>query len=482
MKSKILELHAQGFSVREIAKITGVSKSKVHRIIKGEGQERRKNGERNLRIYKSLSEKTRSKIKTLLTFRTEEKGRSRVLSNSQIYEMIKIDLIADNVKLGKKAFYEFIDYFIVREFGSHEKLEKNRRLKKELAKYVKPKGTVKREIGLWEIDATGYSYNGKNYSIMNIRDSFSGYFLPPYIIENKEKNVKYYNKAFNSLDLAYYFMTLFIQYGVPKAIKSDNEKVIKNQYLISAFKQLEVKYKNTKSYNPGSKLIEKAFDGIKGTNRLIRASGFEGSFEDLWHLAIETYNKENHNFKHIQGSFSPVEIVQAYGLGTKQLDEEIIRQAFSQRFERKVINNQIQIDNLIYEFIHHKVETDLGRKRENLAVVCLRDIENITNLFVYSHETGEYLGVAKLISQPIHLDAVSQKQAVQKQKRVQKRVQKLEAEKTMLEVEAVQEDPHKVEISTEPLYEQLQENLINEEEHQEPEEENILEKLLMEED
>ena len=41
----------------------------------------------------------------------------------------------------------------------------------------------------------------------------------------------------------------------------------------------------------------------------------------------------------------------------------------------------------------------------------------------------------------------------------------------MLEVEAVQEDPHKIEIPTEPLYEQLQENLINEEEHHQEQEE-----------
>ncbi|WP_297456195.1 helix-turn-helix domain-containing protein [Persephonella sp.] len=481
-KNKILQLYTQGFSIRQIAKITGISKSTVHRIVSGDVGKERKRGEKNLQIYKSMSESTKNKLRTLLTFRTEEKGISRVLSYSQIYEHIRINLLADNIKLGKKAFYEFLDYFIIREFGSQENLEKQRRLKKEMAKFVQSRGTVKREVGLWEIDATGYQWNGKNYSIMQVIDTFTGYVFPAMIVENKEKNAKHYNKAFNSLDVAYYLMTLFIQYGVPKAIKSDNDKIIKNDYIINALKHLNINYRNTKSGKPSSKIIEGFFKNLKLTARTIRATGFEGSMEDLWHLSIEHFNKESHNFKHIQGAFSPLELVSSYGLGTKQVDEETIRMAFAEKFERKVSNNQIQIDNLIYEFIHHKVETDLGRKRENLAVVCLRDIENITNLFVYSHETGEYLGVAKLISQPIHLDAVSQKQAVQKQKRVQKRVQKLEAEKTMLEVEAVQEDPHKVEISTEPLYEQLQENLINEEEHQEPEEENILEKLLMEED
>ena len=480
-KNKILQLYAQGFSIRQIAKITGVSKSTVHRIISGDVRKERKRGEKNLQIYKSMSEPTKNKLKTLLTMRTEEKGNSRVLSYSQIYEHIRINLLADNVKLSKKAFYEFLDYFIIREFGSQENLEKQRRLKKEISKFVQSRGTVKREVGLWEIDATGYQWDGKNYSIMQVIDTFTGYVFPAMVVENKEKNAKHYNKAFNSLDVAYYLMTLFIQYGVPKAIKSDNEKIIKNDYIINALKELGVQYRNTKSYNPSSKIIERFFRNIKDTARNIRATGFEGSMEDLWHLSIEHFNKESHNFKHIQGAFSPLELVNSYGLGTKQVDEETIRLAFAERFERKVINNQIKIDNLVYEFVYHKTETDLGRKRKNLPVIVLRDLENITNLFVYHAETGEYLGTAKLISQPADLETIKDKQIKQKQKRIQKRVQKLEAEKTMLEVEAVQEDPYKIEISAEPIFEEIQEPVNLEEEHQE-EEIDFLSKLLSEEE
>ena len=479
-KNKILQLYAQGFSIRQIAKLTGISKSTVHRIVSGNIGKERKRGEKNLQIYKSMSEPTKNKLKTLLTLRTEEKGTSRVLSYSQIYEHIRINLLADNVKLSKKAFYEFLDYFIIREFGSQENLEKQRRLKKEISKFVQSKGTIKREVGLWEIDATGYQWNGKNYSIMQVIDTFTGYVFPAMIVENKEKNAKHYNKAFNSLDVAYYLMTLFIQYGVPKAIKSDNERIIKNDYIIHALKELGVQYRNTKSYNPSSKIIERFFRSLKDTARNIRATGFEGSMEDLWHLSIEHFNKESHNFKHIQGAFSPLELVNSYGLGTRAVDEETIRLAFAERFERKVNNNQIQIDNLIYEFVYHKTETDLGRKRKNLPVICLRDIENITNLFVYHAETGEHLGTAKLISQPADLETIKHKQITQKQKRIQKRVQKLEAEKTKLEVEALQEDPHKIEIPTEPIFGEFPEPVNLEEAHQE-EEIDIISKLLEEE-
>jgi len=480
-KSKILQLYTQGFSIRQIAKLTGISKSTVHRIISGDIGKERKRGEKNLQIYKSMSQPTKNKLRTLLTMRAEEKGTSRVLSYSQIYEHIRINLLTDNVKLSKKAFYEFLDYFIIREFGSQENLEKQRRLKKEISKFVQSKGTVKREVGLWEIDATGYQWNGKNYSIMQVIDTFTGYVFPAMIVENKEKNAKHYNKAFNSLDVAYYLLTLFIQYGVPKAIKSDNEKIIKNDYIINALKDLSVEYRNTKSYNPSSKIIERFFRNLKDTARNIRATGFEGSIEDLWHLAIDNFNKESHNFKHIQGAFSPLELVNSYGLGTKQIDEETIRMAFAERFERKVINNQIKIDNLVYEFVYHKTETDFGRKRKNLPVICLRDLENITKLFVYHAETGEYLGTANLISQPADLETIKDKQIKQKQKRIQKRVEKLEEEKTMLEVEAVQEDPHKIEIPAEPVFEEFQESINIEEEHQE-EEIDILSKLLSEEE
>ncbi|SNZ08260.1 Helix-turn-helix domain of resolvase [Persephonella hydrogeniphila] len=482
-KSKILQLHAEGFSIRQIAKITGVSKSTVHRVVNGDIGKERKKGEKHLRIYKSMSQTTKNKLRTLLTMRTEEKGTSRVLSNAQIYEHIKLNLLADNVKLSKSAFYEFLDYFIIREFGSQENLEKQRRLKKEISKFVQSKGTVKREVGLWEIDATGYSFNNKNYSVMQVIDTFTGYVFPAMIIENKEKNAKHYNKAFNSLDVAYYLMTLFIQYGVPKAIKSDNEKIIKNDYIINALKELGVEYRNTKSYNPSSKVIERFFRSLKDTARTIRATGFEGEFSDLWHLAIEHFNKESHNFKHIQGTFSPLELVNSYGLGTREIDEETIRLAFAERFERKVINNQIKIDNLVYEFIYHKPKTELGRKRKNLTVLCLRDLENVTNLFVYNAQTGEYLGTAKLISQSADLETIKDKQIKQKQKRINKRIQKLEAEKTILETEALQEDPYKIELPEDSLLEELTtETEEKSESFEETEDLDILSQLLSEEE
>jgi transposase-like protein len=34
-KAKVIQLYSQGFSIRQIAEITGIKKSTVHRIIKG---------------------------------------------------------------------------------------------------------------------------------------------------------------------------------------------------------------------------------------------------------------------------------------------------------------------------------------------------------------------------------------------------------------------------------------------------------------
>ena len=464
---QVINLYKQGLSIRKIAQILQISKSTVHRIISEATTNKKKN--KYYLIYQSMSDKLKNKLKNLLTISSEEKGTSRVLSTSQIYELIKLDILQENIKLSKSSFYRFLDYFIAREFKTLENLEKQRRLKKEISQFIQAKGTVKRELGYWEIDATGYQHDSKNYSIMQVIDTFTGYVFPALIIENKEKNATYYNKAFNSLDVAYYLMTLFINYGVPYRIKSDNEKIIKNEYIINALKQLGVEYKNTKSYNPASKVIERFFRSLKDNARMIKASGFEGGFNQLWGLSIEYFNKEPHNFKHIQGNFSPEELVIAYGLGTRQVEEEKIRTAFSQRFERKVINNQIKIENLVYEFVYNKTETDLGRDRENPEVVVLRDLENITNLYVYS-KNGEYLGIAKLISQPADLETIKDKQIKQRQKRIEKRIQKIEAEKTILETQKIQEDPYEIEIDTEPLIEKLQ---AYPEEPQQTEEENI---------
>ncbi|NPA53195.1 MAG: transposase [Aquificae bacterium] len=431
-------MYLKGFSIRKIAKITGFSKSKVHRILKGEFGEQ--NLKKDMELYRRLSDGLKEKIRLLLTTRTEEKGQSRVLSYSQIYDFLVLDFIQENLKISKARFYQFIKYFIIREFGSLEKLEQQRRLKREISKFIQSKGSVKRELGLWEIDATGYIYNGKNYSIMQVIDTFTGYVFPSMIVENKEKNAKHYNKAFNSLDVAYYLMTLFIQYGVPKAIKSDNEKIIKNDYITEALKELKVKHIKTKPYSPNSKVIERFFRELKDTARMLRAAGFEGEFNELWHKSIEWFNKKEHNFKHINGQFSPLELVNVYGLGTREEKEDIIRMAFAEKFTRKIINNQIRIEGLIYDFTLPKEDNQLGRKKKYKEVIVYRDLENITNLFVYDAETGEYLGVAKLTTQanPQSLETITDKQIKQKQKRIERRVKKLEEEKTLLGIEAME--------------------------------------------
>jgi len=52
-KAKVIRLYSQGFSIRQIADITGISKSTVHRIVNGEVGKERKRGELWVEVLKN---------------------------------------------------------------------------------------------------------------------------------------------------------------------------------------------------------------------------------------------------------------------------------------------------------------------------------------------------------------------------------------------------------------------------------------------
>jgi len=413
---KILKLRQAGLSIRQIAQALDLPIATVYRALK---QEKGKRGRPEKYTTNMLPAQTREKLKTLLLEVNTEKGRKRTTSLRRIYTLLEIDLKMAGIT-SLYGFYKLVDGFVKEEWGSWERLELARKGVKEAPKVSK--GKIARDKGIVEIDATGYSYKGKNYSVMLALELYSMRVLGFYAIENKERQATHYNKAFSSLDVAKFMLDIFSHYGVPRTIKSDNEKILTSEYITQALKTLGVEMRRTRSYRANQKLIERVIRELKDIARTLKTE----SIEDLFANAIEIYNRSEHRFEHFQKPVAPVEVELE---GFKEVDEDTLRRAFAERFERVVRNNTITIYNLKYEFyMPTDTEKELGRKRQADKVICLRDIEDITKLEVYS-VSGEFLGVARLISTGLPaLEPVECKQVKQREKRVERREKRLREE------------------------------------------------------
>jgi len=414
MKLRAIQLYLQGFSVSQIAKLLKHNRATIYRWIKGLPQKRMGRPRKVREIPNELIEK----LKALLLDVNEEKGRKRTHSLRRIYHLLELDLRLVGIN-SLASFYRLVEDFVKSEWGSWERLEVARRGIKEAPKVSK--GKVQREKGLVEIDATGYVFAGKQYSILFALELYSMRILGFYTVENKEKNATHYNKAFSSLDVAKFMFQLFLRHGVPKAVKTDNEKILTSEHITRALKELGVEIRRTKPYQANQKLIERVIRELKDIARTIKA----GSINDLISLAINTYNRTAHNFEHFQKPVAPAEVELQ---GFSEVDEGRLRKAFAERFERTIRNHTITIDNLRYEFYLPQEEKELGRAKNAPRVICLRDIEDITKLEVYA-SSGEFLGYARLVSTELpSLDPVEYKQHKQKSKRVEKREEKLREE------------------------------------------------------
>lgn len=413
---KILKLRQAGLSIRQIAQALGLPVSTVYRVLK---QEKGKKGRPEKYTTDILPAQVKEKLKSLLLHTSVEKGKKRTTSLRRIFSLLELDLrmVGVNTLYG---FYKLTENFVREEWGSWEKLELVRKGVKEAPKVSR--GKIARDKGVVEIDATGYSYKGKNYSVMLAMELYSMRVLGFYVIENKERQATHYNKAFSSLDVAKFMLSLFTDYGVPAGIKTDNEKILTSEHITRALKELDIEIRRTKPCQANQKLIERVIRELKDIARTLKTE----SIEDLFANAIEIYNRSEHSFEHFQRPVAPAEIPLE---GFKEVDEDTLRRAFAERFERVVRNNTITIDNLKYEFyVPSDAEKELGRRKQADKVVCLRDIEDITRLEVYSTE-GEYLGVARLISTELPaLETIEYKQVKQREKRQAKREKELREE------------------------------------------------------
>ncbi|MBX0310259.1 MAG: hypothetical protein JHC31_00380 [Sulfurihydrogenibium sp.] len=438
LKKMALEYYLQGYSLRQIYQIL---KEKVHfttikRWVDAE-----------LKLQKEKEKKTeipddlKQRIKNLLLLGNKEKGKTRTLSLSQIYKLLEVDLKMIKIN-SKTSWYRFIKNFVKEEFGSYEKLQRKRLDKKEMSKHIVSKGKLSRNQREWEIDATGYSYGGKHYHVFICRERWSGCFLDVFHKEVKEDtNVQYYNRAFSTIDIALYLMSLFEKYGLPDKIICDNEAILKTDLIINGLEKLGIKYRNTTAGRPNQKLIERSFRDLKGMLRYYITT--HQSFEEALRVSIETYNRTEHRFEHFNEPVVPEVLHSAIRQTYRQADIDEIRLAFREKFIRTVRNNSITIGNLVYEFYYPQEQRfgEYGRKSKAPEVVCYRDLENLTRLEIWDKEEKRKLGYAELVSKNTPtLDTKELKEIRNKEKRLGRRKVKLTEELEKIRQEELKEE------------------------------------------
>ena len=467
IRAKAVRLYTEGYSLRQIQTILNKVGIKAHftTIKYWIDREIQTQKEKTIQIPQELKQK----IKELLMLKNKEKGKSRFLSFRQIYKLIEMDLQMIGIT-SYQSWNRIVKDFINQEFGSYEKLQQKRLDKRETSKNIISKGKLSRNPAEWEIDATGYSYNGKHYHIFIARERWSGCFLDAFYKEVKEDtNVQYYNRAFSTLDIALYLMSLFEKYGLPEKIITDNEAILKTELITKGLEKLGIKHRNTIPGRPNQKLIERSFRDLKDKLRYYTQT--HGEFADALKTSIEMYNREEHKFEHLNEPVIPEILHQT--IQYKQANIDDIRLAFRERHVRTVRNNSITIDNLVYEFFM-PVERygEYGRKAKAPVVVCYRDIQDATKLEVWDEKEQERFGYAQLISKDVpSLETIDIKEQKNKEKRISKRKAKLTEEMEKIRQEEIKENRDILDIAS--LYEAPTEGK-QEEPKQEEEEIDIL--------
>jgi transposase InsO family protein len=434
-RKEVLRLYAIGIPIRRIAKTLKVPHSTVARWIEGVKGKLRKKEKQKEAVFQ---DEIWDRILELLRSSKEEKGRTRTLSIAYIYRLFELELKDKGIK-SERTFRRVLEEVIKQRFGSWEKLELERRDKTEIAQYRKPKAKQRREKGEWEIDATGYSWKGERYFILAVRERWSGCFLSCMVAKVREDTqAQHYNKAFNSLDVARFLISLFREYGLPDRIITDNEAVLKAEILTRGLQALNIPVVRTRPYNPNQKLIERSFRDLKDLLRYYVNT--HPTFEEALEAAINTYNHTEHRFEHFNEPMIPEHLHAT--IEYRQVEEDELRKAFREKFIRTVRNHTITIDNLKYEFIYDFEERvgEIGRRRKAPTVICYRDLENAAYLEVWDEKETRPLGIARLISQDApSLDPTEIKELKNKEKRIERRKRRLKEELIEIEQQELQQ-------------------------------------------
>jgi len=427
-KLEVLKLYAMGISIRSIAKVLGIPKSTVERWVK-EPTEPKKEKKKDALLRDEIWDK----VIQLLRLSKEEKGRTRTLSISQVFKLLELELRTRGIN-SERTFRRRLEEVIKERFNSWEQFELSRRKKNEWANYKGPKAKLRREPATWEIDATGYTFEGRLYSILAVRERWSGFFLRCLVAEDTNT---YYNKAFNSVDLARFLIGLFKEYGLPHKIVTDNEAFLKSELIERGLQTLGVQIVRTRPYSPNQKLIERAFRDLKSFLRYYVTT--HEKFEESLEAALEAYNRSEHKFEHFNQPVIPKHLHNL--VEYREVGEDVIRNAFRERFVRVIRDNSIRIENLVYEFVYPFIERagEIGRCRKAPTVICYRNIENVSYLEVWDSQERQPLGYAKLVSTNVpSLDSTKLKEIKNREKRIERKKRKLKEELIEIEQQELQ--------------------------------------------
>jgi len=425
LKERAKELREKGYSIREICQILGKSTSTIHRWLNEKEDEKGKREPKILEHIRKLEEAgLYEKLIELLLYKVKEKGHERYLPLAKVYHALQVEMEMAGIHLGYHRFRQIVKAIVIGRLGKNWDEFIYKRKSKGTGTKVSY-GAVVRPSEVLEVDLTGYEFEGKNYSMIIGFDVYTGFVFPPFIVENKEKGkgAKHYNKAFNSMEVALYLTEIFKKAGIPKAVKTDNERILKSKLIKSGLEKLGVRLSNTHPYRANQKIIEVVIKELKSYMRLHRRSA--ESIEELTQLAVESYNRNYHKYKHLSEEVIPSELFKGY---SRKLDETFLKTAFVEVEERTLRDNQIQIDNLIYQINYPK-------KKEK--VVVHRFLHDLKEVAVYSKATGEFIGVARLFSQPPKNieTTVEFKQEKLRSKRIDRREKKVREELVILQQE-----------------------------------------------
>ncbi len=431
-------------SDRELARMLGVSHPTIAKWREKVRHVRKEPRKSRLGVlYSLMGEDLKTKLKTALEALSKEKGITRRTAKARIHKLLEIDFAGIGVK-DQREGTRLISYFVRQEYGSWEKLEQKVRPKKEKPKYRTSKGKLKRTPGTLAIDATGYTFTlteeGKEVqiSVFVAGDVYTGCIYPePLLVDNREKEVKFYNKAFNSRSVAKFLVEIFTVWGVPQEIISDSDPVLRNEYTNNALGLLNISRTFVKhaNQNPIERYIKEVKEWIRANKIFSERPKTKEEIYEKVKLAIDWFNRTQHRFDHFKEPVVPQEILPASLREYTKEEEHIIRDRFMEVEERVVRNNTITWDSYKYEFIlpERLREGEVGRKPSPPRVIVKRHIDNASYLEVYNAKTKEFLGYAKLYSQDVPtVDPTELKEIKDAQRRAKRRQEKLDREKELI--------------------------------------------------
>ncbi len=256
-------------------------------------------------------------------------------------------------------------------------------------------------------------------------------------MDNKEKEVKFYNKAFNSRNVARFLIEIFSTWGVPQEMISDSDPVLRNEYTNNALGLLNIHRTFVKhaNQNPIERYIREIKEWIRANKIFSERPKTREEIYEKVKLAIDWFNRTEHKFEHFKEPVVPQEILPASLREYTREEEHVIRDRFMEIEERVVRNNTITWDTYKYEFIlpERLREGEVGRKPKPPRVIVKRHIDNASYLEVYDARTREFLGIAKLYSQDVPtVDPTELKEIRDAQRRAEKRQKKLDREKELI--------------------------------------------------